>query len=90
MQPHPLSVRNALAKDSLLTQFRDGSRNELTWQPDVLETDSRQPLLADFCIAAANYTAQTLIENGVESKPRCGHSVWGRFAVFHSDRRRTA
>jgi glycosyltransferase involved in cell wall biosynthesis len=65
MQPHPVSVRNALATDTLLPQFQDGSANELTWNPNVFETYAREPRLADFCIVASHYARQTLIENGV-------------------------
>lgn len=65
MQPHPVAVWDALAKDNLMPQFHDGSKNELAWLPNVFETYAREPLLADFCIVASNYTRQTVVENGV-------------------------
>ena len=58
-------MRRALAADKLLLEFTDGMCNELAWPNAMLETFSREPLLADFCIAASNYTRKTLSENGV-------------------------
>lgn len=68
MQPHPISVRRCLASDKLLPQFADQSFNELTWPSSVFETFSREPLLADFCIASSSYTRKTLMENGVDEQ----------------------
>ncbi|PYX97172.1 MAG: hypothetical protein DMG64_05360 [Acidobacteria bacterium] len=65
MQPHPASVRAALMADRFLPDFEDHSNNELLWAPDIFETFSREPLLADLCIVASTYTRRTLIENGV-------------------------
>lgn len=66
IQPHPVSVRTALASDSLRPDVIEGAFNELTWPDKALETYSREPLLADLCIVASTYTRKTLIENGVE------------------------
>lgn len=68
IQPHPISVRAALAKDRLRPDLADGSFNELNWPEDALRLYSREPLLAGLCIAASNYTRGTLIENGVTPK----------------------
>jgi glycosyltransferase involved in cell wall biosynthesis len=67
MQPHPRAVREILTLDTLLPEFRDGSCNELNWDPSVFETYAREPLLADLCIVNSNYTRRTLIENGVKA-----------------------
>src|SRR5437868_5199362 len=65
MQPHPASVQKALSSDGLLPQFEDDVFDERTWPSQILATYAREPLLADLCIGASNYTRQTLIENGV-------------------------
>jgi glycosyltransferase involved in cell wall biosynthesis len=66
MQPHPTSVRNALLSDQLLPELQEPSTiNELGWPEPVFDTLCREPLLADQCIVASNYTRRTLIENGV-------------------------
>jgi glycosyltransferase involved in cell wall biosynthesis len=66
IQPHPVSVRAALASDSLRPDVIDGAFNELTWPQEAFEIYSREPLLADLCIVASTYTRKTLIENGVQ------------------------
>lgn len=66
MQPHPVSVRNALQRDQLLPDLRETeTMNELRWPQPVFETLCREPLLADRCILASRYVRQTLVENGV-------------------------
>lgn len=66
IQPHPVSVRAALANDSLRADLIDGTSNERTWPRRVLEIYSREPSLADLCIVASAYTRKTLIDNGVD------------------------
>ena len=65
MQPHPVSVRKALMADTLLPEFEDGAFNELNWPHEAFETYSREPLLADLCLASSTYTCETSLENGV-------------------------
>ncbi|HVH87499.1 MAG TPA: glycosyltransferase family 4 protein [Terriglobales bacterium] len=65
MQPHPVSVRKALLADTLLPNFEDSAFNELNWPDEAFETYSREPLLADPCLASSTYTCETLLENGV-------------------------
>jgi glycosyltransferase involved in cell wall biosynthesis len=65
MQPHPASVRKALNSDKFMPEFADEIPNERSWPPQVFMAYSREPLLADLCIAASSYTCQTLIENGI-------------------------
>ena len=67
MQPHPASVKAALVADRFLPEFQDRIRNEVHWPNEVLERFSREPHLADLCIAASSYTRRTLIENGLSS-----------------------
>ena len=67
-QPHPISVRAAIASDSLRPDVTDGGFNELTWPREAFETYSREPLLADLCVVASTYTRKTLVENGVEAE----------------------
>jgi glycosyltransferase involved in cell wall biosynthesis len=66
MQPHPVSVRDALLSDQLFPDLQEPSNmNELRWPEPVFDTLCREPLLADQCIVASNYTRRTLIKNGV-------------------------
>jgi glycosyltransferase involved in cell wall biosynthesis len=65
MQPHPASVRKALTADRLLPEFDDDAHDECNWPSDVFAAYAREPLLADACIVASNYTRHSLIENGV-------------------------
>ena len=67
MQPHPASVKAALLADKLLRDLQDQIRNEVNWPQEMFERFSREPQLADLCIAASSYTRKTLIENGVSS-----------------------
>ena len=65
IQPHPVSVRAALASDSLRSDLIDGAFNEPAWPEKVLGIYSREPSLADLGIVASAYTRKTLIDNGV-------------------------
>ncbi|PYY10678.1 MAG: hypothetical protein DMG61_21065 [Acidobacteria bacterium] len=65
MQPHPTSVRTALLSDKFLPEFEDQTSNELSWDRRILDTFSREPLLADLCIVASSHTRRTLLENGI-------------------------
>jgi glycosyltransferase involved in cell wall biosynthesis len=66
MQPHPASVRNAFLSDQLFPDLQELSNmNELRWPEPVFDTLCREPLLADRCIVASNYTRRTLIKSGV-------------------------
>ena len=67
MQPHAASVKAALVADRFLPEFQDRIRNEIHWPNEVFERFSREPELADLCIAASSYTRRTLIENGLSS-----------------------
>jgi len=66
IQAHPVSVRAALASDSLRPDVTDGAFNELTWSREAFEMYCREPLLADLCVVASTYTRGTLVENGVK------------------------
>ena len=68
VQPHPAAVKKALTSDLLVPEFQDRMGNELTWPREVFQTFAREPLLANLCVAASNYTRETLIQNGVESE----------------------
>lgn len=69
MQPHPVSVRNALQRDQLLPDLCETeTMNELHWPAPVFETLCREPLLADRCIVASRYARQALVENGVDAE----------------------
>ena len=65
MQPHPAAVKAALLSDRFLPDFQDHFRNEISWPREVFERFSREPHLADSCIAASSYTRKTLIDNGI-------------------------
>ena len=66
MQPHPVSVRDALRSDELLPDLRESKvMNELRWPQPVFDMLCREPLLADWCIAASSYSRQSLIDHGV-------------------------
>jgi len=67
MQPHPAAVKASLLSDRFAPEFQDQIRNEVNWPQEVSERFSREPHLADLCIAASNYTRRTLIENGLSS-----------------------
>ena len=48
-----------------LPNFEDSAFNELNWPDEAFETYSREPLLADLCLASSTYTCETLLQNGV-------------------------
>jgi len=66
IQPHPVSVRTALANDSLRLDLVDAGFNECPWPAQVFDMHSREPSLADLCVVASMYTRETLIHNGVK------------------------
>lgn len=69
MQPHPISVRDALTSDNLLPDLQEAdTMNELSWPQTVFQELCREPKVADRCIVASNYTRRSLIENGVNAQ----------------------
>lgn len=68
VHPHPISVRKILYRDLEISEFGKDSllgEQELSSDEPRFERLATEPHLADHCIVASNFTARTLIENGV-------------------------
>jgi glycosyltransferase involved in cell wall biosynthesis len=68
VHPQPLSVRRILEEELELSEFGRESlltEAELQTHSPRLHELSEEPLLADECIVASNFTKRTLVENGV-------------------------
>lgn len=71
VHPHPRSIRNLLLEEIELVPDGKASLSqeiELNMPDRRFEQLCEEPLLADFCIAASEYTKKTLVENGVDHK----------------------
>lgn len=69
VHPHPQSIRNLLLEEMELVPDGKASLSqeiELNMPDRRFAQLSEEPLLADFCIAASEYTKKTLVENGVD------------------------
>ncbi len=66
VQPHPLSVRDALRNDELLPDFKqEPVFNELRCPREMLDRYASEPLSADYCLTSCEHIKRTLIEHGV-------------------------
>ncbi|MEJ7709650.1 MAG: glycosyltransferase family 4 protein [Pyrinomonadaceae bacterium] len=69
VHPHPRSVRELLTEEiQLMPEAQASLRGEieLNMPPSRYTQLCEEPLLADMCLVASNYTKKTLVENGVK------------------------
>lgn len=70
VHPHPRSIRRLLTEEIELTPLAEASLRgeiELNMPERRFEQLCEEPLLADMCVAASEFTKRTLIENGVNA-----------------------
>jgi glycosyltransferase involved in cell wall biosynthesis len=67
VHPHPISVRRVLLEErDLAPEWSDSLDRELELScPGTVRRLQQEPDMADFCLAASNFTRNTLLENGV-------------------------